>query len=124
MDRIAPTHDPLRDQLKESLMYRRLPQLLAIVITLASPIALADPAPQPVLRQGSCPSGYYGSGDYCVPNTNARYAVPRIGSCPSGYYGSGDYCVATSSSSKLAIPRRGSCPSGYYGSGDYCVSTN
>jgi hypothetical protein len=86
--------------------------------------ASADPPPQPVPRNGSCPSGYFSSGEYCVPGSNARFAVPRSGSCPSGYFSSGDYCVASSSSSKLAIPRRGSCPSGYFSSGDYCVATH
>jgi len=72
--------------------------------------ASAAPLPQP-------------GGNYCVPGGNARFALPRAGSCPSGYYASGDYCVASSESSRLAIPRAGSCPSGYYASGDYCVSS-
>ncbi len=105
-------------------MPSRLPHLLALLVTLASSVAWADPPAQPVPRHGSCPSGYYSSGEYCVPNNSARYALPRTGSCPSGYYSSGDYCVASSSSSKLAIPRRGSCPSGYFSSGDYCVSSH
>ena len=84
----------------------------------------ADPSPQPVPRSGSCPSGYFSSGEYCVPGSGARFALQRHGSCPSGYFSSGDYCVASSSSSKLAIPRRGSCPSGYFSSGDYCVATH
>jgi hypothetical protein len=49
--------------------------------------------------------------------------IARNGSCPSGYYASGNYCVASSGSSKNAIPRNGSCPSGYYASGNYCVSS-
>lgn len=85
--------------------------------------AHAAPPPQPVLRTGACPSGYYASGSYCVPGGSARFALPRSGACPSGYYASGDYCVSASENSKLAIPRAGACPSGYYASGDYCVSS-
>ena len=84
--------------------------------------AEAVPA-QPVIRDGSCPSGYSSSGNYCVPGSSARYALPRSGSsCPSGYFSSGNYCVAASKDSRLAIPRRGSCPSGYFSSGDFCVA--
>jgi hypothetical protein len=96
---------------------------LAVAGGLASPSqAVASPAPQPVLRHGSCPSGFYSSGDYCVPGSGARFALARNGSCPSGYFSSGNYCVASSDSSRLAIPRSGSCPSGYFSSGQYCVS--
>ena len=79
-------------------------------------------AQQPIPRNGSCPSGYYSSGNYCVPNSNAQPAIERNGSCPSGYYSSGNYCVMTSSG-KPAIHRNGSCPSGYYSSGNYCVQS-
>lgn len=77
--------------------------------------------PQPLLKQGSCPSGYAQSGDYCAPSSGARYALLKIGSCPSGYSQSGNYCLA-GSSAKLAVPKQGSCPSGYSQSGDYCLS--
>ena len=73
-------------------------------------------------RQGSCPSNYYSSGNYCVPNSGAHPAIPRVGSCPSHYYSSGDYCVANEVGGPHAMPRHGSCPSGYYSSGDYCVA--
>ncbi len=79
--------------------------------------------PQPLVKQGSCPSGYSQSGNYCSPSSGARYAVHKIGSCPSGYSQSGDYCLASSSSSKLAVPKAGSCPSGFSQSGDYCLSS-
>ena len=82
----------------------------------------ADPAPQPLPKTGSCPSGYSTSGGYCAPSTNARFAVPKIGSCPSGYSTSGDYCLA-GKGARLAVPKSGPCPSGYSTSGDYCLRT-
>lgn len=78
------------------------------------------PSAQPILRNGSCPGGYYASGNYCVPTSSGKFALPRDGSCPGGYYASGNYCVATDSAN-LAIPRSGSCPGGYYASGNYCL---
>lgn len=79
-------------------------------------------SPQPLVKDGSCPSGYSASGNYCVPDKKARFALPKSGACPSGYFASGNYCVAQSDESGLAIPRSGSCPNGYFASGDYCVS--
>ena len=97
---------------------------LTALVFMLSALAHAAPPAQPVLKSGSCPSGYYGSGNYCVPSgSNSRFVLPKTGSCPSGYYGSGNYCVASSDNSRAAIPKVGSCPSGYYGSGDYCVSS-
>ena len=93
-----------------------------IGMALTSAVANATPQPQPLVRNSSCPSGYYSSGAYCVPNNNAKFAIERIGSCPSGYYSSNSYCLASSNNSKLAIPRINSCPSGYYSSGNYCLS--
>lgn len=106
-------------KLSKSMCLRCLPLLLGLV----SAVALAAPPAQPLARKGSCPSGYYASGNYCVPTASGRHAIERNGSCPSGYYASGDYCVASSDRSKLAIHRAGSCPSGFYASGNYCVST-
>lgn len=77
---------------------------------------------QPILRDGGCPSGFYVSGNYCTPGSNAHNAIAKSGSCPSGYFPSGNYCVALSENSKPAIPKHGSCPSGYYPSSDYCVA--
>jgi hypothetical protein len=51
-------------------------------------------AQTPVVKNGSCPTGYYTSGNYCVPYRNTeRPAIPKVGSCPTGYYTSGNYCV-------------------------------
>ncbi len=78
--------------------------------------------PQPLPRQGGCPSGYSQSGSYCAPGSSARYALLKAGSCPSGYSQSGNYCLA-GSSARLALPKIGSCPSGFSQSGDYCLSS-
>ena len=79
--------------------------------------------PQPLVKQGSCPSGYSQSGNYCNPSSNARFAVLKVGSCPSGYSQSGNYCLASGANSRLAVPKVGSCPSGFSQSGDYCLSS-
>ena len=86
-------------------------------------LAHAAPPPQALLKSGSCPTGYYASGQYCVPNNNARFALAKDGSCPTGYFASGQYCVASSDKSRAAIPKSGSCPTGYFASGNYCVSS-
>jgi hypothetical protein len=76
----------------------------------------------PVIKHGSCPSGYYQSGNYCTPsNPRQAPALPKVGSCPSGYHQSGDYCLGNSSNAKAAVAKNGSCPSGYHQSGDYCL---
>ena len=71
-------------------------------------------------KDGSCPSGYNTSGNYCNPGSSARYAVTKDGSCPSGYNTSGNYCVA-GRYARLAVPKSGSCPSGFSTSGSYCL---
>ena len=95
---------------------------LAWAVLGAAAVQAAPPA-QPLAREGSCPGGYYASGNYCVPGSGALFAIVRSGSCPSGYYASGNYCVASSASSRAVIPRSGSCPGGWYASGNYCVSS-
>ena len=66
------------------------------VLVVFSVLALI-PAPatsQQVLpKNGFCPSGYSGQGNYCVPGKNAKEAFAKNGFCPSGYHGSGSYCV-------------------------------
>lgn len=44
-------------------------------------------------KNGTCPSGWYTSGNYCIPGKNAPYAVHKTGTCPSGWSTSGKYCV-------------------------------
>ena len=103
----------------ERLTMRWLPGSILIAFAVSSNAA---PPAQPLERNGSCPSGYSSSGEYCVPNKDARFAIARDGSCPSGYSSSGNYCVASSDHSKLAIHRPGSCPSGFSSSGNDCLS--
>ena len=93
---------------------------LLIVASLFAAPALAQ---QPILRNGSCPSGYNSSGDYCVPGSNAHPVIEKNGSCPSGYNSSGNYCVM-GSSGHPAIHKSGSCPSGYNSSGNYCLKSH
>ena len=97
--------------------------IVSVIFAFLSAPSLAQaPVAQPLAKQGSCPSGYHSSGNYCTPSSaNARVALPHVGSCPSGYHTSGGYCLANSNSSKTAIVKSGSCPSGYHTSGAYCL---
>ncbi|MBK5968526.1 MULTISPECIES: hypothetical protein [Thiorhodovibrio] len=91
---------------------------LALLLLTGSKISLAL---EPLVKQGSCPSGYRTQGDYCVPGSGARDALPKSGSCPAGYYTNSSYCVA-GKNAKPAIEKVGSsCPAGWYTSGNYCV---
>jgi hypothetical protein len=69
----------------------RLPAVCSILMIAGS--AWSDPAPQPLLKRGSCPSGYHVSGNYCLSGSSGRTAIPKVGSCPSGWSVSGDYCL-------------------------------
>jgi hypothetical protein len=40
------------------------PSLFSIVL-LASPVMACN---QPIVKNGSCPLGYYSSGGYCIPS--------------------------------------------------------
>jgi hypothetical protein len=85
--------------------------------------ALADSAlsPAPIMKHGTCPSGYSPSGAYCVPGSKARLAIDKLGTCPSGYTPSGAYCLA-GAQARAAIAKIGSsCPSGWSPSGAYCL---
>ncbi|WP_223296630.1 hypothetical protein [Thiorhodovibrio frisius] len=91
---------------------------LDLLLMTSSNISLAL---EPLVKQGSCPSGYRTQGDYCVPGSAARGALPKSSSCPAGYYTNGSYCVA-GKNAKPAIEKVGSsCPAGWYTRGNYCV---
>ncbi len=97
-------------------------KLVLTLFAIISHIVFAQSA-QPIIKEGSCPSAYITSGNYCIPNgDNAHFAISKNGSCPSGYISSGNYCLASGNNSKLAIEKQGSCPSGYITSGNYCLS--
>lgn len=97
-------------------------KLFLTLLTMIFGIALAQ-STQPIIKEGSCPSGYITSGNYCVPTgDNSHFAISKNGSCPSGYITSGNYCLSSSDNSKVAIEKQGSCPSGYITSGNYCLS--
>lgn len=79
-------------------------------------------SPSPIMKHGTCPSGYTPSGAYCIPGAKARPAIDKLGTCPSGYTPSGAYCLA-GSQARAAIAKIGSsCPSGWSPSGAYCLS--
>ncbi len=103
-----------------SYVYARCLTAVAFVLMFASSAQAADLPVQPILKNGSCPTGYRTSGKYCVPGKSARFALQKVGSCPTGYRTSGKYCVANKKAS-FAIPKNGSCPSGYRTSGAYCI---
>ena len=94
-----------------------------LILTMASAGACSLAFAQtPLVKTGSCPSGYHQSGNYCTPSSSSSApALQKVGSCPSGYHQSGDYCLASSRSAKPAIAKSGSCPSGFHQSGDYCL---
>ena len=94
--------------------------LFSIALFMFSTTAFAAPAAAPIKKNGSCPSGYNSSGNYCVPSSNAKFAIEKNGSCPSGYNSSGNYCVASRSNSPNVMHKSGSCPSGWNTSGKYC----
>ena len=96
-----------------------------ILTVLFTALFISQPASSqeitPILKDGSCPSGYRTSGKYCVPGKNAGFAIKKIGSCPSGYRTSGNYCLAGNNAKPIII-KYGTCPSGFRTSGKYCVS--
>lgn len=90
-------------------------------LLLVGNVVAAEISATPLVKNGSCPSGFSSSGSYCSPSSNARFVVVKVGNCPSGYSTSGNYCLANHNA-KLAVPKIGSCPGGYSTSGDYCLS--
>jgi hypothetical protein len=106
-----------------------LPALVfwAVAAALLTTAAQAGPAgtlplPAPLPKNGSCPTYYHSSGDFCVPGNGARFGIARTGVCPTGYGSSGNYCLALGPNSRHAMPTTGHCPTGYSRSGDYCVA--
>jgi len=101
---------------------------LVVGLVLLVPSALQAQQPvRPMVRNGSCPMGYYGSGEYCVPSSSSgtRGAIEKSGNgCPMGFYSSGNYCLSTPSNEREAIQKVGpGCPMGWFGSGNYCVKS-
>ena len=65
------------------------------LLVFISNIVFAQLPSQPVIKNGSCPSGYISSGDYCLASSNnSRQVIQKQGSCPSGYVSSGEYCLS------------------------------
>jgi hypothetical protein len=60
--------------------------LLAATVTSAEPL--------PVVKQGTCPSGYASGGSYCTPvSPQSPRAIVKAGPCPSGWADNGNFCV-------------------------------
>ncbi|NDG03238.1 MAG: hypothetical protein EB119_08635, partial [Synechococcaceae bacterium WBB_34_004] len=52
---------------------------------------------------------------------NTRGAIEKNGSCPLGFYSSGNYCVSSPSNNRQVIQKTGNtCPLGWSSSGNYC----
>lgn len=94
--------------------------LLSLLAIASSTAAAKDSVPTPVIKNGSCPAGYYTSGKYCTPTDRARTVIEKKGSCPPGYFTRGNYCAGRENS-KLTVPKAGACPPGYSTRGNYCV---
>ncbi len=107
------------------------PALLALVAAamataFAAPAAAQQPL-RPLPKLGSCPVGYFASGEYCVPSSgrSTRGGIEKVGnSCPVGFFSSGNYCLSGRDSTPEAIHKTGrSCPIGWFSSGDYCLKS-
>ena len=109
-------------QLPTSQIIGKFPPFVAALM-LATAVHAELPAPTPIPKDGSCPSGYSSQGNFCVPGSGARFAIAKHGSCPSGYGSQGNYCVADSHARYAMLKGSGSCPSGYGSQGNYCVSS-
>jgi hypothetical protein len=97
---------------------------VAAATTTAAPGAAQQPL-RPLPKVGSCPIGYFASGDYCMPGggRSTRGGIEKVGSsCPIGFFASGNYCLSGRDSSPEAIHKTGSsCPIGWFSSGRYCL---
>jgi hypothetical protein len=94
---------------------------IIIAILILYPALVSAESLSPILKNGSCPSGYHASGKYCTPGKDANFAIIKVGSCPSGYHSSGNYCLACNNAKTVFLKAGNSCPSGYHSSGQYCL---
>ena len=76
-------------------------RLVALMIVLSTPAMATSP--------------------YCVPK-NGRDRIAKTGSCPTGYFASGNCCEALHDNTPRAMPKiqGAACPSGYFSSGGSC----
>ena len=116
-------HDNTRNNTSERHQMNLMRQIILGMLFLIGSAHADLPSPTPIPKDGSCPSGYGGQGNFCVPSSGAKFAIAKSGSCPSGYGSQGSYCVADSSAKLAMLKGSGSCPSGYGAQGNYCVSS-
>lgn len=59
---------------------------------------------------------------YCFPKADGTNRIARQGSCPTGYFASGNCCEALHKDTPRAMPKikGAACPSGYFASGGSC----
>ncbi len=50
--------------------------LTSVFMLLLTEFVVATPEVQPILKSGSCPVGYYTSGNYCVPSGKLKWTPP------------------------------------------------
>ena len=99
--------------------------LLAMLAVTSSAYAQPRLEPKPLPKKGSCPFAYTSEGNYCTPNSGAKFAIFKIRSssgCPSNYSNEGAYCVAQGFARYAMTKTGGTCPSGFSSDGDFCVS--
>jgi len=60
------------------------------MIALIAPLFIAL---EPIQKVGTCPTGWYTSGSYCIPSTKTSPPlIQKDSTCPLGWYTSSDYC--------------------------------
>ena len=73
------------------------PWMVALAVVIGVLVFCQDSsAQQPIIKKGSCPSGYRAEGNYCVPRgvgDNSPQVIEKKGKCPSGWRAEGKYCI-------------------------------
>ena len=103
-------------------MFRSI--LFTVVLALPATLTAQSPVPQidDKCPNYTTKSGDYCIPSLRPDGSTASYIVKSGGSCPYGYFNSGDYCVKGAGNASESIPREPGkdCPYKWYKSGDYC----